>query len=461
MIAISESDLSLVEKYRPRTLAEVRGQEEAKRRLVPYCKRPVSKAFLFFGPSGTGKTSAALAMGRDLGVVVDDGEFGGFYEIKAGEQGIDQLKALLRRIPVSHGFGNTGSGHKLVLIEEAEGCSKDAARWWQTAVEEIRRNVPRCTIIFTTNYPEKMNSTLRSRFSAVEFKGDRQSMIEAAESMIADLWRKETGRTDSPPPLSDFPEFAANDSGEINLRALTEQFEDYLIVNEIGRTMPSLVLESPKQSTPSLFAYVGNFATKSYTEPTPAKVETTPTIHAPITPEPTHPIDSAARKRQRILEISIESPELSSIKIANQIVSELGGTCSKETVNAYRRPRDTSVKPITLATLPTVTITAEPCCAADEPEPCTTCIDHTTDAKPTRPALTLTIGGSDYSVHVLGKSARVLLDKPDGSAYAVSRMFTTGQEQCDCPDFQHRHKSAGTDCKHIAALRAVGMLGSR
>ena len=52
----------LAEKYRPRAIAEFIGLERQKRIIANFSRNPRSAAFLFTGPSGTGKTTMALAL---------------------------------------------------------------------------------------------------------------------------------------------------------------------------------------------------------------------------------------------------------------------------------------------------------------------------------------------------------------------------------------------------------------
>ena len=54
---------SLSEKYRPHSLGDFVGLEKPKRVLAKFADAPFpNAAFLFVGPSGTGKTSMALAL---------------------------------------------------------------------------------------------------------------------------------------------------------------------------------------------------------------------------------------------------------------------------------------------------------------------------------------------------------------------------------------------------------------
>jgi len=51
-----------VEKYRPKTLDEVVGQDEVIQRLKGYVARKNLPHLLFAGPPGTGKTATAIAL---------------------------------------------------------------------------------------------------------------------------------------------------------------------------------------------------------------------------------------------------------------------------------------------------------------------------------------------------------------------------------------------------------------
>ena len=55
-----------IEKYRPKTLDEVAGQNEIIERLKSCVKTKNVPHLIFAGPAGTGKTSSALALSREL-----------------------------------------------------------------------------------------------------------------------------------------------------------------------------------------------------------------------------------------------------------------------------------------------------------------------------------------------------------------------------------------------------------
>ena len=54
------------EKYRPKNLSEIVGQEENVRKLKSFVDRGELPHLIFAGPAGIGKTSAALALAMEL-----------------------------------------------------------------------------------------------------------------------------------------------------------------------------------------------------------------------------------------------------------------------------------------------------------------------------------------------------------------------------------------------------------
>jgi hypothetical protein len=75
--------------------------------------------------------------------------------------------------------------------------------------------------------------------------------------------------------------------------------------------------------------------------------------------------------------------------------------------------------------------------------------------------LTCTIRGVSYTVRpIRPETSDVVrawrLRKADGESYTVAD--TADGQVCDCADHVYRHDGNGTACKHVRALRALGLI---
>src|SRR2546426_5015150 len=83
-----------VEKYRPTTLDEIVGQDEVVSRLKAYVKAGNLPHLLFAGPAGTGKTTSAIALAREL---FGENWRANFAQLKArDEKGIEKVRVKIK-----------------------------------------------------------------------------------------------------------------------------------------------------------------------------------------------------------------------------------------------------------------------------------------------------------------------------------------------------------------------------
>lgn len=120
---------SLLTKYRPRTFAEVVGQDAVVRSLQGVLKAQSSHAVLMIGPSGVGKTTLARIAAEQLGCKAID-----LLEIDAATHtGIDDMR------PIAAGMQYRPLGQsavKVAIVDECHMLSKSAVNSLLKIVEE-------------------------------------------------------------------------------------------------------------------------------------------------------------------------------------------------------------------------------------------------------------------------------------------------------------------------------------
>ncbi|MFP3945438.1 MAG: replication factor C small subunit [Archaeoglobaceae archaeon] len=173
-----------VEKYRPRTLSEVVGQEIAIQRLQNYVQDYNIPHLLFAGPPGTGKTASAIALVKDL--------FGedwrdNFIEMNASdERGIDvvrhKIKDFARTSPINAPF-------KVIFLDEADALTPDAQAALRRTMEMYSRI---CRFILSCNYVSRIIEPIQSRcavfrFGPVPNDAMKERILEIAKKEEVDI----------------------------------------------------------------------------------------------------------------------------------------------------------------------------------------------------------------------------------------------------------------------------------
>src|SRR5688572_30691431 len=175
--------LALYRKYRPRTFAEVIGQEHVTEPLAQALRSGrLHHAYLFSGPRGCGKTSSARILARSLNCAKgptpepcgecdsclalgpDGGGSIDVIEIDAASHGgVDDARELRERAF----FAPVASRFKVYVIDEAHMVSTQGFNALLKLVEEPPDYV---TFIFATTEPEKVLGTIKSRTHHYPFR---------------------------------------------------------------------------------------------------------------------------------------------------------------------------------------------------------------------------------------------------------------------------------------------------
>ncbi|WFE37289.1 DNA polymerase III subunit gamma and tau [Micromonospora sp. WMMD998] len=175
--------LALYRKYRPRTFAEMIGQEQVTGPLSQALRSGrLNHAYLFSGPRGCGKTSSARILARSLnceqgptpepcgqcdscrGLAPDGGGSIDVIEIDAASHGgVDDARELREKAF----FAPARSRFKIYIIDEAHMVSSAGFNALLKLVEEPPEYVK---FIFATTEPEKVLGTIKSRTHHYPFR---------------------------------------------------------------------------------------------------------------------------------------------------------------------------------------------------------------------------------------------------------------------------------------------------
>lgn len=151
------------EKYRPQKLGEVVGQEEVTTRLQSYVKTGNMPHLLFAGPAGTGKTTSAIALAREM---FGEGWRQNFQELNASdERGIDVVRGKIKEFARTAPIG--GASFKVIFLDEADALTNDA----QSALRRtMERFAGTARFILSCNYSSRIIEPIQSRCAVFRFR---------------------------------------------------------------------------------------------------------------------------------------------------------------------------------------------------------------------------------------------------------------------------------------------------
>lgn len=167
-----------IEKYRPDTLDQVVGQAGVVDSLQAYATSGSIPHLLFAGPAGTGKTTCALALAKQVyGETWRDN----FEELNASdERGIDVVRGKIKNFARTAPLGE--ASFKIIFLDEADSLTPDAQSALRRTMERYARI---CRFILSCNYSSKIIDPIQSRCVVFRFSPISQEDMQRHLTHVA------------------------------------------------------------------------------------------------------------------------------------------------------------------------------------------------------------------------------------------------------------------------------------
>ena len=139
----------LVEKYRPSTLENYVGNENIKKSIAKYLDQNDIQNLIFYGPAGTGKTTLAKIIVKNL-------DCDHLYINASDERGIETIRDKVQGFAMVASFKPL----KVVILDEADFLTIQAQASLRNIIETFSRTT---RFIMTCNFVERIIDPLQSR----------------------------------------------------------------------------------------------------------------------------------------------------------------------------------------------------------------------------------------------------------------------------------------------------------
>lgn len=204
---------SFTEKYRPLEIQHFVGLEKPKRICERLAQDPRPSSWFFLGPSGTGKTTLALALAAAI-----PAELHHIPSQECNLETIQRVRRICQYVPRNLDDGRPVRFH-LVLADEADRMTP-AAQIAFLSILDATNFPPNTIFVFTGNAIDGLEARFMSRCHLVEFSS--YGISKEVVQLLEDVWAKETDNPVEKPNFARIVKESNNNVREALMRLETE-----------------------------------------------------------------------------------------------------------------------------------------------------------------------------------------------------------------------------------------------
>ena len=170
----------LVEKYRPRSFKEIVSQNIAINNLKDFVKHGSMPHMIFSGPAGTGKTSTALIIAKDL--IKNEEYYRNVLELNASDTvRMDYVRSVIKAF-VNQKMIIGDNSLKFIILDEADNIPNQVQQALRRIIEKSSDNVK---FILLCNYINKIIDPIVSRCAVFRFVNlSKDKIIERLKFIV-------------------------------------------------------------------------------------------------------------------------------------------------------------------------------------------------------------------------------------------------------------------------------------
>jgi len=168
------------EKYRPGKFSEIVGQEDIIKRVESLTNSLNIPHLLFAGPAGTGKSTLALIIVKQL---YGQNWRENYLELNASdERGINIVREKVKNFARTKSIGNVP--FKVIFLDEADALTPEAQQALRRTMENYSST---CRFVLSCNYSSKIIDPIQSRCAIFRFKLLEKKDIEKYINRISEF----------------------------------------------------------------------------------------------------------------------------------------------------------------------------------------------------------------------------------------------------------------------------------